>query len=478
MENSTKRILTLVFFLTIISFAIKGLTNVSGGIYSNTTWTLANSPYIVVDTVVVFPGVTLTIQPGVIVKFDNNIQLEIRQAKLIAIGTSADSITFTSNSSLPTPGMWLNIFFNGGALRSKFNYCNFRYADQAIVAGQYDTLTVRNCNFFLNNTGFSGYPAYTLIDSCNFSYNVNYAMRYATANINYCNISHNKIGAADASHSIFNNCVFEFNWVGIGPGDSITGAFGLTESIINNCFIKHNHSGIEVSMGSGIYGNSIKNCVIDSNTVLGIEMGASPDSIINCEIKYNGIGVIDDGGSSPIRIITKNSIENNSIGIELRGTGSGIFCNKICNNTTYDVKSTVTFGSNGNVSNNYWCTTDSSIVSTKIYDGYDNINLGLISFMPIDTLLCYLTTDVSESVFQNFSFNIYPNPASDHLTVTLPTGISNAEIKIFNMLGELEYSITETKQNVNIDISTLASGLHIIQIATGGNISIQKFIKQ
>jgi len=43
-------------------------TNVSGGIYTNTTWTLTNSPYIVVDTVVVFPGVTLTIQSGVIVK--------------------------------------------------------------------------------------------------------------------------------------------------------------------------------------------------------------------------------------------------------------------------------------------------------------------------------------------------------------------------------------------------------------------------
>ena len=66
------------------------LTNVSGGIYSNTTWTLANSPYIVTDTVVVFPGVTLTIQAGVTVKFNNSMRLELRQAALIAIGSVSD----------------------------------------------------------------------------------------------------------------------------------------------------------------------------------------------------------------------------------------------------------------------------------------------------------------------------------------------------------------------------------------------------
>jgi hypothetical protein len=69
MKNSMKKILLTVIFLTVISFGINGQTNVSGGIYSNTVWTLANSPYIVTDTVVVFPGVTLTIQPGVTVKF-------------------------------------------------------------------------------------------------------------------------------------------------------------------------------------------------------------------------------------------------------------------------------------------------------------------------------------------------------------------------------------------------------------------------
>src|SRR5258705_5599651 len=112
MRTFLKESLTTIFLLFILTPAIKAQTNVSGGIYTNTTWTLAGSPYIVVDTVVVFPGVTLTIDPGVVVKFNNNKRLEIRQSSLIAIGTITDSITFTSNAGSPTPGIWSRIYFN------------------------------------------------------------------------------------------------------------------------------------------------------------------------------------------------------------------------------------------------------------------------------------------------------------------------------------------------------------------------------
>src|SRR3954471_23991380 len=98
-----KKILLLLF---IISSVANAQTNVSGGIYNNTTWTKVNSPYIVTDTVVVFPGVTLTIEPGVTVKFADGKYMEIRQSNLIALGTSIDSITFTSNSISPVAGIW------------------------------------------------------------------------------------------------------------------------------------------------------------------------------------------------------------------------------------------------------------------------------------------------------------------------------------------------------------------------------------
>src|ERR1035438_4422071 len=116
-----KKLILLIAFISLVSFTV-AQTNVSGGIYSNTTWTLNNSPYIVTDTVVVFPGVTLTIEAGVTVKFADGMYIEIRQANLIAIGTALDSITFTSNSSSPSPGIWGGtgntggVWLNGGTM--------------------------------------------------------------------------------------------------------------------------------------------------------------------------------------------------------------------------------------------------------------------------------------------------------------------------------------------------------------------------
>jgi hypothetical protein len=57
-------ILCLLFALSTASAA----TNVSGTISSDTTWDLAGSPYILDGAVTVAQGVTLTLQPEVVVK--------------------------------------------------------------------------------------------------------------------------------------------------------------------------------------------------------------------------------------------------------------------------------------------------------------------------------------------------------------------------------------------------------------------------
>ena len=63
-----KKLIAFIFLLTAGNAVSQ--TNVSGGIYQNTTWTLAGSPYIVTGSVVVFPGKTLTIEPGCEVRFN------------------------------------------------------------------------------------------------------------------------------------------------------------------------------------------------------------------------------------------------------------------------------------------------------------------------------------------------------------------------------------------------------------------------
>ena len=68
-----------VFFGTLLALLLwhvaDAQTTVSGGIYTYTTWTLANSPYLMTNNIVVFPGVTLTIEPGVEVLIMNGNQV-------------------------------------------------------------------------------------------------------------------------------------------------------------------------------------------------------------------------------------------------------------------------------------------------------------------------------------------------------------------------------------------------------------------
>src|SRR5688572_25715251 len=96
---------TIVVLLITIASTLNAQTNVSGLISTNTTWTPAGSPYIVKGNTLVFNGVTLTIEPGVVVQFDTTKTMQI-DGELIAIGTAQERITFTASDPTPAHGSW------------------------------------------------------------------------------------------------------------------------------------------------------------------------------------------------------------------------------------------------------------------------------------------------------------------------------------------------------------------------------------
>ncbi len=93
-------------------------TEHTGLISSNETWTIAGNPHSVNGSVTILSGVTLTIEPGVIVKSINNGGYAqtgriIVQGTLNAIGETANNIIFTSLADT-APAQWSGIQVQGG----------------------------------------------------------------------------------------------------------------------------------------------------------------------------------------------------------------------------------------------------------------------------------------------------------------------------------------------------------------------------
>jgi hypothetical protein len=148
------RLMITMMALCSVYMAATAQTNVSGVITASTAWSLYGEPYIVVGNTLVQEGVTLTIEPGVTVKFENDMALQI-DGELIAIGTEDNRITFTSANGNPLPDDWMSITFSNTSTDAVFeaggNWVGGCILENCIVeyagAGDYTTgaVTIDNC---------------------------------------------------------------------------------------------------------------------------------------------------------------------------------------------------------------------------------------------------------------------------------------------------------------------------------------------
>ncbi len=118
--SSSLRLITIALLPLIFCFTPSpshAQTTISIDIQANTTWTLSGSPYIITSNIFVRNNAKLTIQPGVVVKFNPQTSIYIgagptSKGALDSRGTSTQPIVFTSAATVPANGDWEQITFN------------------------------------------------------------------------------------------------------------------------------------------------------------------------------------------------------------------------------------------------------------------------------------------------------------------------------------------------------------------------------
>jgi hypothetical protein len=458
----------LLFLLLVVFNEFSAQTTVSGGIYQNTTWTLAGSPYIVNGSIVVFPGNTLNVEPGVTVLINNstnnNIYIETR-GTLNLVGT--DQLPINVRCQYDTTSIGWQGFkctsSQGGALNAdrfrianaeipfqyeappslyEYTNCRFSYCGQAVTVGNETILN--NCQFIGNTNAVYGWTYFT-INNCYFQENNTAINAYSTSfNLTNSNFSDNNTAL------LFSAGVFD-------------------TMIVQNCNFQNN----ELAIGFPSNG-VIENCVFTDNTV-GVQ-GSYVCEIRNNIFNYNELAL----NVSILTKVTQNQINQNIGGVRISDIGNVsnspiITNNEICSNINFNVDNNTNV--NYSLLTNCFCGLDSAQIETYLIDGYDDITKGLINYQVYDSSCVNVLSTVSKfgalSSIQSLELDLkFTNPFDSQLKVV--SSINIEAIVLVDSNGKL-YNLESLGNNV-FDTSILNPGVFVLRFANEILVN-QKLIK-
>jgi subtilisin family serine protease len=103
----------------------------------------------------------------------------------------------------------------------------------------------------------------------------------------------------------------------------------------------------------------------------------------------------------------------------------------------------------------------------------DELGYGIPDFnLALNTALL-----ANESANKN-KFSIFPNPAKESITVAFPSGFDNADVSIYNTLGQLVLQRKVSNQNATFTVNEINSGMYLYTIQTQNYSQSGKISKQ
>ena len=493
---------------------------ISDDITENTTWTEANSPYYITETIKIYPDVTLTIEPGVIVRLDYRCLLEV-DGELIAIGTKADNIYFIRNKI--NTG-WGAIKFLDSSIDASYDDTG-KYLSGSIIkysrieGARISGIFCESASPFIYKNTITG----------NFGYNAYYGggggicCANSTPIITGNTISHNITNMAGGgiycydSSPIISENIISHNSGRVGGGIYCTIPATIFRNTISNnsAAFRASGGGIELSydlpdITNISYNNILNNRPYDVTTGSNLEAsnnwwGTIVKDSIDAHISdwYKGTAIYEPFLLSATPIII-NSIElktDNTYSADLSAdliTGDTLYIELVgkdgdlttLDNTDVLIKSTSdTIGISVKLSETY--------INSGTYRGIalsqnsSNNTTGVIGTSPGDIIKIFSIVDalisdsvviskttsvelISESIPAEYSlFQNYPNPFNPVTTIEYKLRKSAPVLlRIYNILGqELETLVNEKQQTgrykVMFDASKYTNGIYFYHIQVG-----------
>jgi hypothetical protein len=407
--------------LVVISTYSGAQTSVTADILANTTWTPAGSPYIISGIVSVVESAQLTIQPGTRVLFTLNSGIDL-VGKLYAVGTEQDTILFAASMVPAANDSWRGIrvigttdpLGTGNQIRMEYCKVMHAYLFTDFDLAYHGPYIFNRCHFTRNRQiNHDGGLPYISYDHCKFSYNEN-ALTFPQFD-------------SYVSNSYFIN--------------NINGVEGFAH--IDDCYFS-GHTGIACSPYGEMNGCTIKN------------------NAVGVRCMFNAVN----------NVFTNNIVRENGTGVEILSyfNGDETFTgNTICNNSEYNIKMNTFVAQNADLSENCWCTTNTTEIGNLIYDANDNSSQGLVNFTPLGSNCPQNPLGVDELAENPAEYLVYPNPFDQQ--VSFKSDQPDAFFVVLYDLANRRVAEQDGFNELTFDVGMLAQGVYLYEIRTAKGIA-------
>ena len=457
----------LLALLLILSISLQAQTSISGN--QSGSWTLANAPYQVTGDITIPTGQVLTIEAGVQVIFQGHYKI-VLDGQILANGTDGNPIVFTSTNH--NTG-WNGIRINTASAISIFTYCQFEYSIKS--GGSYEEMNggaifikdadaqFFNCTFNdnkangNNNDGMGG-AVYAI--------NTGGVNQTLTKFID-CRFERNSteteggaIKITNDSYSEFTRCEFINNNAGYGGGALMI--YVGEQTSFNNCLFYMNSSN-----NSG--GGAIKTLQAQNNL-----------QFTHCTFVYNSAYGNAEGGACDFSYANVSFVNSIIYGnLQQYGTDINVGQATTCQIDYCDLDMPADATGANNLNNVNPLFENIGQRNFHLQSGSPCIDAGNDIGLPYNgtapDMGCYEFGTSSVQELKELGISIYPNPATDFITIHNNGNLDRVSLTDFSGKLILSTKISSTQEKINL--THLKSGFYLIQFYKAGkNLGSYKLI--